>query len=327
MPSIYRPPKWYRRRFIPNWFRHAYRNGQVAAKITFKRFGARKWRPTIRRMVWRPFKRTVLYNEFRFIHRSFRNDFKKSAARTPGGFGPRLKAFVNLYYERVRNGELFFGPRGPFFQQRFTGFTSEESYQAGLPYEQTAAGYPDQAYSMSLEQAKQILDIPPEQYYPRVVDRQFAKIFLNNQISNGGTYYILSRIFCAKKVLDRNIMDLNIRDPPHLRPKVDIWNRAQTAAGRPDDTPTPFNSKFSINPDNGVDPSAFKRGPNNNGFGGPTQGPRYYSTIACYPRVLNNNNYNNKQYKNIKTSRFTTNFTQQTNSFSNHKITSSNLVY
>eukprot|EP00461_Guttulinopsis_vulgaris_P001264 UN01264 len=179
MPKSFVMPRWYRDPRIPNWGRVLFRNAWGMTRIVFKRYGFRKHRPLFKRMIWRPLNRIPTWRHLMFA----KNHLKKNIwfVTKKSGVNPfrRLTKLIYSYYYPWSQGLHILGRRGPLLPIRVTGQTSsgEEFWKMkGHPNPDTFA-FDVRQYKMPLKQAQEILNIGTHNFYPRVVDRNFARIF------------------------------------------------------------------------------------------------------------------------------------------------------
>jgi hypothetical protein len=210
---------WIRDPRTPGWLRVAWRNTRSLNRFLFKRKGLKRTRAVLY-LLTRPIRRTTMFVKFR----NLLHDQLDRIEMGEEGSGTQflevdyslltyVRAQASGYWNSFRLGIPIYD-RAEF--ARTTGFTSQGEANMMDPPDMLRSQ--DSFYTMPVSQAKAVLNIDVTNFYPRIVDQNFSRIFMANQISNGGSWYLLCRIYCAKRVLDREMRDLGVRDPPHLRP-------------------------------------------------------------------------------------------------------------
>lgn len=210
---------WVRDYRTPGWARVFWRNTRSLNRFLFKRKGLKRTRAILFLLV-RPMRRTTWFVKARNWLEDHIEHFEQGEQGQGVGFMQSRWSVLTYANSIVKGYWNAFKLGVPMYNKadftRTTGWTSQG--EAAMMDPPDLMRSQDAFYTMPVAQAKAVLDIETKNFYPRVVDRNFARIFMANQISNGGSWYILCRIYCAKRVLDREMRELGIRDPPHLRP-------------------------------------------------------------------------------------------------------------
>ena len=66
---------------------------------------------------------------------------------------------------------------------------------------------------LKLEEARQILNLEPHECTKKAVQENFDKYFKANSVENGGSFYIQSKFYRAKEVLDLHMKKDESRPP------------------------------------------------------------------------------------------------------------------
>lgn len=231
MPRISTQPTWWRDPRVPNWGKLLYRNIRGGLIKAFKHDQLKNHPNHIKMHIYRPLMRLPLMRQMNWVKHHLQKNAVYAFGKQGEGYTRRVMRFLYSYWHPYQQGTHILGRRGPVMPIRITGFTShgEEYWRLKGRPRNESFHYDSKQYKMPITQAKEILNIGTHNFYPRIVDRNFARIFLANQVSNGGSWYLVSRIYCAKKVLDRDLVRLGIRDPPHLRADESAFKQQATA--------------------------------------------------------------------------------------------------
>ena len=66
---------------------------------------------------------------------------------------------------------------------------------------------------MSLDEAANILNVDKNSLTDETIIEKYEKMFQNNEVSNGGSFYLQSKIVRARERIDLELMDRN-KDVP-----------------------------------------------------------------------------------------------------------------